>query len=129
MKFLCLIFAERMVEDMSKSEAEGIFADCAAFTSDLSSRGHYIGGHRLLPPSTATTLRMHKGQIALTDGPFAETKEQLGGYYLIEARDMNEAIRIAARSPGARIGCVEVRPVAEDLPSLQALDPVAERAA
>ena len=73
------------------------------------------------PPSAATTVRVRKGKVAITDGPYAETKEQLGGYYLIEARDLNEAIQVASRIPGARIGYVEIRPVAEDARTLRAL--------
>jgi len=79
------------------------------------------GCNRLLPPDAATTVRVRDGRISVTDGPWVETKEQLGGYYLIEARDLNEAIQVAARIPGARFGCVEVRPVAQDLQTLRAL--------
>jgi hypothetical protein len=75
----------------------------------------------LLPPEAATTVRVRNGKVLTTDGPYAETKEQLGGYYVIEARDMNEAIQVAARIPGARFGCVEVRPIAEDSQTLNAL--------
>jgi len=78
-----------------------------------------------LPPHTATTVRVRKGKVSTTDGPYAETKEQLGGYYIIEARDLNEAIQVASRIPGARIGCVEVRPIAEDARTLRALGFVA----
>ncbi len=77
-----------------------------------------------LPPA-ATTVRVRKGKVSTTDGPFAETKEQLGGYYVIEAKDLNEAIQVAARIPGARIGCVEVRPIAEDARTLRVLGLVA----
>jgi hypothetical protein len=75
----------------------------------------------LLPPAAATTVRVRKGRISTTDGPYAETKEQLGGYYVIEAKDRDEAIGIAARIPGAWIGCVELRPIAEDERTLRAL--------
>jgi hypothetical protein len=75
----------------------------------------------LQPPATAVTVRVRNGKIGTTDGPFAETKEQFGGYYLIEARDLNEAIQVASRIPGARMGCVEVRPVAEDERTIRTL--------
>jgi hypothetical protein len=75
--------------------------------------GNFLGGNGLEPTHTATTVRVRKGRVATTDGPFAETKEQLGGYYLLEARDLNEAIQLASKIPGARLGSVEVRPVME----------------
>ena len=74
-----------------------------------------------MPPDAATTVRVRSGKILTTDGPYAETKEQLGGYYVVEATDLNEAIQLASRIPGARIGCVEVRPIAEDSQTLRAL--------
>jgi hypothetical protein len=77
----------------------------------LREHGQFIACERLQPTHAATTVRLREGKVAVTDGPFAETKEQLAGFYLIEARDLNEAIRIAARIPPARLGCVEVRPV------------------
>ena len=121
MKFLCLISAERVMEQMSQSEAEKHFAEYTAFTDDIRRSGHYVDCNRLLPPAAATTLRVRNGKVSATDGPYVETKEQLGGYYVIEARDLNEAILVASRIPGARIGCVEVRPIAEDEPTLRAL--------
>ena len=74
-----------------------------------------------MPPDAASTVRVRNGRVSVTDGPWTETKDQLGGYYLIEARDLNEAIQVASRIPGAKFGCVEVRPVAEDAQTLQAL--------
>ena len=121
MKFLCLISAERVMEQMSESDAEKHFAEYAAFTDDIRRSGHYVDCNRLLPPAAATTLRVRNGKVSATDGPYVETKEQLGGYYVIEARDLNEAILVASRIPAARIGCVEVRPIAEDEPTLRAL--------
>jgi len=121
MKFLCLISAERVMEQMSEGEAEKHFAEYTAFTDDIRRSGHYVDCNRLLPPAAATTLRVRNGKVSTTDGPYAETKEQLGGYYVIEARDLNEAILVASRIPGARIGCVEVRPIAEDAQTLRAL--------
>ena len=121
MKYLCLICAEKVMEQMSEAEAEKHFADYAEFTADIRKSGHFIDCNRLMPPAAATTIRVRKGQVSMTDGPFVETKEQLGGYYLIEARDLNEAIQVAARIPGAWIGCVEVRPIADDEQTLRAL--------
>ncbi|MGH7789479.1 MAG: YciI family protein [Candidatus Binatia bacterium] len=121
MKYLCLICAEKVMEQMSDADAEQHFADYTEFTEDIRKSGHFIDCNRLVPPAAATTIRVRKGQISMTDGPFVETKEQLGGYFLIEARDLNEAIQVAARIPGAWIGCVEVRPIAEDEQTLRAL--------
>jgi len=121
MKYLCLICAEKVMEQMSETVAEQHFQDYAEFTEEIRKSGHYLGCNRLLPPATATTVRVRAGRITTTDGPFVETKEQLGGYYLIEARDLNEAVQVAARIPGAAIGCVEVRPVAEDERTLRAI--------
>lgn len=84
---------------------------------------------RPTPPDAATTVRVRNGRVSVTDGPWIETKDQLGGYYLIEARDLNEAIQVASRIPGAKFGCVEVRPVAEDVQTLQALGFVARDSA
>jgi hypothetical protein len=121
LKFLCLICAEKVIERMSEAEAAQHFRDYAVVTRSLRESGHLLACNRLLPPETATTVRVRNGQIATTDGPFAETKEQVGGYYLIEARDQGEAVQIAARIPGARVGCVEVRRLADDDATLHAL--------
>ncbi len=121
MKYLCLICAEKVMEQMTETAAERHFREYTEFTSAIRASGHYLGCNRLLPPDEAITVRVRNGQVTTTDGPYVETKEQLGGYYLIEARDLNEAIQIAARIPGARLGCVEVRPVAEDEQTLNAL--------
>jgi hypothetical protein len=82
-----------------------------AFTQSIQQNGNFVGGERLQPTATATTVRVRDGKTLTTDGPFAETKEQIGGFYLIEAKDIDEAIAIAARIPSARYGCVEVRPI------------------
>ncbi len=121
MKYLCLICAEKVMEQMTEADATAHFAEYTEFTNAIRASGHYLGCNRLLPPSEAITVRNRQDKVMTTDGPFVETKEQLGGYYLIEARDLNEAIRIAARIPGAKHGCVEVRPVAEDEQTLIAL--------
>jgi hypothetical protein len=117
MQYLCLIYEdEKEWERLPPAESEKIFGEFFAYTDSIKKSGHYIGGNALQPTHTATTVRVRQGKVAATDGPFAETKEQLGGYYLLKARDLNEAIQLAARIPGARFGCVEVRPVLE-LPS------------
>ena len=125
MKFLCLICAEAP-KQMSEVEARKRFAEYTEYTEAIRTSGHYLGCNRLQPPDTAVTVRVRDGKVSTTDGPFVETKEQLGGYYLIEARDLDEATRVASRIPAARIGCVEVRPVAEDPLTLQSLGLVAE---
>ncbi|MDD1622278.1 MAG: YciI family protein [Methylococcaceae bacterium] len=121
MKYLCLICAETVMEQMPEDVAEQHFKEYADFTQAIRDSGHYLSCNRLLPANAAITLRVRGGKVTTTDGPFAETKEQLGGYYLIEARDLNEAIQVAARIPGAKHGCVEVRPVAEDERTLRTL--------
>jgi hypothetical protein len=121
MKFLCLICAEKVMEQMPEADAAKHFEDYREFTTAVRKSGHFVGCNRLLPPSQATTVRVREGKVSTTDGPYAETKEQLGGYYVIEARDLDEAIRVAARIPGAWIGSVEVRPIAEDEQTLRAL--------
>ncbi|NJD06337.1 MAG: YciI family protein [Methylococcaceae bacterium] len=121
MKYLCLICAETVMEQMPAAEAEQRYEEYREFTRDIRQGGYYLDCNRLLPADSATTVRVRSGKVTVTDGPCAETKEQLGGYYLIEARDLNEAISIAARIPEVRKGCVEVRPVAEDSRTLAVL--------
>ena len=112
MKYLCLIYDnEQSLFDMPKSEMDAFMGEYFGFTEDIKKSGHYIAGEALKPVSTATTIRMRNGKLSTTDGPFAETKEQLGGFYLIEAKDLNDAIQVASRIPSARTGSVEVRPV------------------
>ena len=118
MKYLCLICAETVMETMAPATAEQQYQEYAAFTDSIKRSGHFISANRLQPVETATTLRVRNGQVSVTDGPFAETKEQFGGYYVIEARDLNEAIQVAAKIPGAKYGCVELRPIAEDAQTL-----------
>ncbi|HEX5864811.1 MAG TPA: YciI family protein [Casimicrobiaceae bacterium] len=128
MKFLCLICAEKMMEQMPKAEAARHFEEYREFTDAIRKSGHFIGVSRLLPPDTAATVRVREGKVSITDGPYAETKEQLGGYYVIEAKDIQEAIQVAATIPGAKLGCVEVRPIAEDAQTQSALGLVAQDA-
>jgi hypothetical protein len=114
MKYLCLICAEKVMEHMSEADAGKHFQEYVEFTEYVKRSGYFIGANRLKPAATATTVRVRNGRVSITDGPFAETKEQIGGYYLIEAGDLNEAVHVASKIPGAKIGCVEVRPVADD---------------
>ena len=112
MKYLCLIYeSEKMYETMPKEEQDAVFGEYFAFTDGIRQSGQYVAGEALHPVHTATTVRVRNGRLSTTDGPFAETKEQLGGFYLVEARDLNEAIQVAAKIPGARYGSIEVRPV------------------
>ncbi len=114
MRYVCLIY-ENHAETAKIMETEGdkIMAEYFTFTSDIKNSGHYKAGEALHPTATATTLRIRGGKLQTTDGPFAETKEQLGGFYLIDAKDLNEAIQIASRIPGCRLGSVEIRPVVD----------------
>ena len=98
---------------MSEAEREQCYEESAQLTQDLHANGQYLAAAPLHPTSTATSVRVRDGRRLVTDGPFAETREQLGGYFLIEAKDLDEAIGIAARIPGARRGTVEIRPVIE----------------
>ena len=112
MKYLCLIYdAEATMANMSKADADAFMGEYYTFTEDIRRSGHYVAGEALKPVHTATTVRVRNGKVSTTDGPFAETKEQLGGFYMIEARDLNDALQIAAKIPSARTGSVEVRPV------------------
>ena len=114
MKYLCLIYNdEKSANSMSKSEADAFMGEYFAFTEGIRASGHYVSGEALEDTPTATTVRVRNGKLSTTDGPFAETKEQLGGFYLIEARDLNEAIQIAGKIPSARLGSIEVRPVVD----------------
>ena len=112
MKYICLIYdEEKKWVTMPKEESDAIMGEYFAFTNSIKKSGQYIAGDPLQPTQTASTVRVRQGKISATDGPFAETKEQLGGYYLIEAKDLNEAIQVASRIPSARTGSIEVRPV------------------
>jgi hypothetical protein len=114
MKYLCLIYEnEKNWESMPPAESEAIMNEYFAFTEDIRKTGKYVAGEALQPTPTATTVRVRNGKVSTTDGPFVETKEQLGGFYLIEAKDLNDAIQVAARIPSARFGGIEVRPVVD----------------
>lgn len=118
MKYLCVICAETVMEGMPAAVAEQHYRDYAVFTEEIKRNGQFVGGNRLQPRDTARTVRVRNGQVSITDGPFAETREQFGGYYVIEAASMDEALAVAAKIPGAQFGCVEVRPIAEDAQTL-----------
>jgi len=105
MKYLCLVYAE---ESRLGSVPDH---ECVAYDTDIRASGHCVASEALEPVETATTVRVRNGKASITDGPFAETKEQLAGFYMIEARDLNEAIQVASRIPPARVGSVEVRPI------------------
>jgi hypothetical protein len=121
MKYLCIICAEKMMEQLVPADAAQHYDEYREFTDAVRRSGQLVDCNRLMPPDTATTVRVRNGKVSTTDGPFAETREFFGGYYLIEARDLREAIAVAARIPGAQRGCVEVRQVAEDAQTLAAL--------
>ena len=112
MKYLCLIYdEEKKMGAMSQSESATFMGEYFAFTEGIRKSGHYVAGEALQPVQTATTVRIRNGKVSTTDGPFAETKEQLGGFYLIEARDLNDALQVASKIPSARLGSIEVRPI------------------
>jgi len=105
MKYLCLVYGEEQaLQDMPDS-------DCLAYDEALRASGHCIASEALQPVATATTVRVRNGKVSVTDGPFAETKEHLAGFYLVEAKDLNEAIQLAAKIPPAEVGSIEVRPI------------------
>jgi hypothetical protein len=106
-KFVCLVYGE---EPLIRTVPD---AECLANGVTLKSKGHYLGGEALQPVKDAVTVRIRHGAVAVTDGPFAETKEQLAGFYLIDAKDLTEAIEVASTIPPARVGSIEVRPVRE----------------
>ena len=112
MKYLCLIYDnEQNWSQYTKNQGDAMTAEYGTFTEDIKKSGHYLAGEALKPVQTATSVRLRNGKLSTTDGPFAETKEQLAGFYLLEARDLNEAIQMASRIPPAREGSIEVRPV------------------
>jgi len=112
MQYLLLIYGkETGWAAMPEAEKGEIFQEYMAFAQGIRKNGNYVGGEALQPVSTATTVRSRNGKTLTTDGPFAETKEQLGGYFLVEAKDLDEAISIAVRIPAARTGSIEVRPI------------------
>jgi hypothetical protein len=112
MQYLLLIYNnEQNWLSLPDAEREALSAEYMTFTQAIAKSGHYKGGNALQPTSSATTVRIRNGKRTTTDGPFAETREHLGGYYLVDAKDLDEAIALAERIPGARTGGIEVRPV------------------
>lgn len=115
MKYICLgYFDEKKWETLSESEQSALMDACFAYDDVLREGGHFAGGEALQTPRNATTLRYQNGKVTVTDGPFAETKEQLGGILILEATDLNHAIQLMSKHPGVKIGPFEIRP-AEDL--------------
>ena len=112
MKYLLLIYeSEQAFAGLSEAEQGKIFEEYMTYTRGIKKSGNYIGGEALQPISDATTVRVKNGKTVTTDGPFAETREQLGGFYLVEAKDLDEAIKLAAGIPASRTGSIEVRPI------------------
>jgi hypothetical protein len=111
MKYMLLIYADEEV--WTDGEREECYAESSRLAHQLKAEGHYLGAGPLQPVATATSVRVRDDHRLVTDGPFAETREQLGGYFMVEAKDLDDAIRIAGRIPGARKGTVEIRPMIE----------------
>jgi hypothetical protein len=118
MKYLCTIYYdEKALDALSMTEYDQLIDEAIAYDDELRRGGHFVAAHALEGVHAATTVRTRNGKTSTTDGPFAETKEQLGGFILIDARDLNEAIQLASRIPPGRLGAVEVRPVKELRPA------------
>src|SRR5512140_1640782 len=111
MRYMMLVYLEEGA--LNEKERDECYVESVALTHDLNAKGQFVGAAPLYPVSTATSVRMRDGRRQVMDGPFAETREQLGGYFMVDARDLDEAIGIAARIPGARRGTIEIRPVIE----------------
>ncbi|HLA09459.1 MAG TPA: YciI family protein [Pyrinomonadaceae bacterium] len=111
MKYMLLVYMDEQA--MTGPERQHCYVESAQLTQELNASGQYLGASPLHPVATATSVRVRDGRRLVTDGPFAETREQLGGFYLVEAKDLDEAIRIAERIPPARVGTIEIRPVME----------------
>jgi hypothetical protein len=115
LKYLCLIYLDESHAGTRPQGSDGrIVEECSDYVEELKARGRYIASAALQPVQTAVTVRALNGKVSLADGPFAGTKEQLAGFYLIEARDLNQAIQVASRIPAARLGCIEVRPTVDE---------------
>jgi hypothetical protein len=119
MKFICLGYMEETKwDEMPESEQTALMEECFAYDDELRRGGHFIGGEALQSIRNAATLRYRQGKIAVTDGPYAETKEQLGGFLVLEARDLNHAIQLMSKHPGVRSGAFEIRPADEEINAL-----------
>jgi len=116
MKYLCLAYEEETkLTDLTQSEWDALRGETLTYLDELKRKGQVLTAEALQSARAATTVRVRNGKLSVTDGPFAETKEQLGGFFLIEARDLNEAIQVASRWPSARLGSIEVRPIEVEL--------------
>jgi hypothetical protein len=114
MKYICLGYiAPNKFENLSEADRNAMVDECFTYDDELRSKGHFAGGEALQPPQTAATLRWENGKVAITDGPYAETKEQIGGILILEARDLNHAIQIMSKHPGVKAGPFEIRPAAD----------------
>lgn len=114
MKYVCLGYiAPNKFESLSETERHAMVDECFSYDDELRANGHFAGGEALQPPQTAATLRWQNGQISITDGPYAETKEQIGGILILEARDLNHAIQLMSKHPGVKAGPFEIRPAAD----------------
>jgi hypothetical protein len=114
MKYVCLgYFDEKQWETLSESEQNALIDECFAYDDVLRKNGHFAGGEALQSPRNASTVRWKNGTVSVTDGPYAETKEQLGGILLLEARDLNHAIQLISKHPGVKVGPFEIRPVVD----------------
>ncbi len=114
MKYLCMVIVDEKQQDaMPENDFQALIDESLAYDQTLRDGGHFVAAQALESVNTATTLRVRNGKLSITDGPFAETNEQIGGFILIEARDLNEAIQLASHIPGSRHGAIEVRPVKE----------------
>ena len=114
MKYLCLIYDDEQTWQKFPADVRDKYmGEYRQFTDTIKKNGQHVGSNQLQPTHTATTVRVRNGKVSTTDGPYIETKEQLGGYYLIDAKDLNDAIQVASRIPSARSGAIEVRPVVE----------------
>jgi hypothetical protein len=113
-RYLCLVYIdEKTLDALPKAEMEALVDESLDYDDVLKASGHYVASNALQSVQTATTVRVRNGKVSTTDGPFAETKEQLGGFILLEARDLNEAIRVASKIPVGRLGSLELRPILE----------------
>lgn len=118
MKYLCLAYEEqRVLDDLTHAEWQALREETLAYVDSLRATGRLIDTRPLQSAATAATVRVRNGKVAVTDGPFAETKEQIGGFFLIEADSLDDAVRIASDWPSARLGAIEVRPIEEGLPT------------
>jgi hypothetical protein len=114
MKFICLGYIEpNKFENLSETERNAIVDECFTYDDELRKNGHFAGGEALQPPQSAATLRWENGKALVTDGPYAETKEQIGGILILEARDLNHAIQLMSKHPGVKAGPFEIRPAAD----------------